>query len=335
MSCLNISYISNILLPKFKKAGWIVFCALLSLFSVFFTPSIVIAASNNIVILSSGKAQVYTEITETLKEIFDQLCVDNRPNCINHKLFLLTYDENEHSLVIPANTKLVITLGLKAGEVIKKMNTGLPTLHALIPKASADEITASSTNNQTTIYLDQPPSRQLQLARLIYKEPHIGLLLGQNTLTFENDYLPAAVKQEIAISYRKVASEEMVGPQLKELLDESNILLALPDPTVFNRRTIFNILLSSYHNKVPVIGFSAAYVKAGALVAVYSTPDDIAKHIADFATQYLSTGATTLPNPEYPKYFSVLVNRSVARSLNISLPEEQELIQLMRSESKQ
>jgi putative ABC transport system substrate-binding protein len=335
MSCLSVDYKNNILLPIFKKGARVVFCALLSLFLLPFSLSIVYAAPDNIVVLSSGKARVYTEITETLKAIFDQPCIENRSNCINHKLYFLTYDDNENSLVIPANTKLVITLGLKSGEVIQKMNTGLPTLHALIPKASADQLTSFGTNNQTTIYLDQPPSRQLQLARLIYKEPHIGLLLGQKTQAFENDYLPAANKQGIAISYRKVASEEMVGPQLKELLDESNILLALPDPTVFNRRTIFNILLSSYHNKVPVIGFSAAYVKAGALVAVYSTPEDIARHLADFTTQYLSTGLQTLPKPEYPKYFSVSVNRSVARSLDISLPEERELIQLIRSESNQ
>lgn len=323
------------MLPALKKGGRVVFCTLLSLFSLNLTPTIVYAAPNNIVIVSSGKAPVYAEITEALKEIIDQPCVENRPTCIDHRLYLLTYDDTENNLAIPANTKLVITLGLKATELIQKMNTGLPTLHALIPKAVADRVISQSTKNQTTIYLDQPPSRQLQLAQLIYKEPHIGLLLGENTQTFENDYRPVAIKQEVTLSYRRVASEERIGPKLKELLDESNILLALPDPTVFNRRTLFNILLSSYHNKVPVIGFSAAYVKAGALVAVYSTPDDIARHLADISTQYLSTGATTLPKPEYPKYFSISVNRSVARSLNISLPDERELIRLMHSESNQ
>lgn len=335
MPRLGKSEKGNILLPKLKKVGGVVFCALQSLIVLLFISSTVYAEANNIVVLSSGKARVYTEVAEALKEKFDRSCKENRPDCIDHRIYLLTYEDNANSLIIPANTKLVITLGLKASEVIQTMNTGLPILHALIPKASAAQFAVSGAKNQTTIYLDQPPHRQLKLARLIYKEPHIGLLVGQDSQTLEDDYLPTAVKQEIAISYRKVASEDMVGPQLKELLDESNILLALPDPTVFNRRTIFNILLSSYHNKVPVIGFSAAYVKAGALVAVYSTPDDIAKHLTDFTTNYLNKGATTLPKPAYPKYFSVSINQSVARSLGISLPEEQELIRLMSSELMQ
>ncbi|MCW8944194.1 MAG: hypothetical protein OQL27_05415 [Sedimenticola sp.] len=290
-------------------------------------PTTGFAAQTTILVLSSGEAPVYKVIAEQLKTQMNSSCASQAGPCRDRKVYELTYDANNDSLVIPANTKLVITLGLKAAEVVQRLNTGLPTVHALLPKSSADLLLRSS--NQTAIYLDQPSDRQLKLARLITKTPHIGLLLGKNSATIEVEFIRKANEQSIPVSYRNVIAEESVGPLLKELLEESNILLALPDPTVFNRRTIFNILLSSYHNKVPVIGFSSAYVKAGALISVFSKPEEIALHLTEFSIKYLNSDTTVLPNPEYPKYFSVEINHSVARSLGISLPDEQELIQFM------
>ncbi|MCW8890650.1 MAG: hypothetical protein OQL20_08335 [Sedimenticola sp.] len=283
--------------------------------------------------LSSGNAPVYKVITQKLKEQISRSCSDNTGSCHDHRLYDLNSDKSEVSLVIPAKTKLIITLGLKAAKAVKTLNTGLPTVHALLPKKTADQVITSP--NQTAIYLDQPTERQYKLARLIKTDPHIGLLLGKNTALAENDFLRIAQQLSIPVSYRLVESEEQVGPLLKELLEESNILLALPDPSVFNQRTIFNILLSSYHNKVPVIGFSSAYVKAGALISAFSKPEDIAQHLAEFSTAFLHSGKDTLPAPVYPKYFSVEVNRSVARSLGISMPDEREIIQLMSNDTKQ
>jgi hypothetical protein len=52
-------------------------------------------------------------------------------------------------------------------------------------------------------------------------------------------------------------------------------LLAVPDPLVFNSQTAANILAAAYRRRIPLIGFSPAYTRAGALVSLYSTPDQI------------------------------------------------------------
>jgi ABC-type uncharacterized transport system substrate-binding protein len=76
---------------------------------------------------------------------------------------------------------------------------------------------------------------------------------------------------------------------------------------------------------VPVVGFSKGYVKAGALFALYSTPEQIGHHLADVVQQYFSSGEQLLPPPHYPTYFSVVTNKSVARSFKITLPTEKAL----------
>ena len=96
-------------------------------------------------------------------------------------------------------------------------------------------------------------------------------------------------------------------------------LLAVPDASLFNNRTISNILLTAYHHRSPVIGFSPAYVKAGALLALYSTPTQIGQQAGEVARQGLASGS--LPPPAAPRHFRISTNPYVARSLGIGLED--------------
>lgn len=295
-------------------------------------PPLGYAEQGNIVVFSSGSAPVYRQVATQLKSSLNEKCTNGTPACIPYQVYIINQATEGTSLVIPPRTKLIITLGQRAGEIMSAMNMGIPVLYALIPRAAYRQLTTDK--QHSAIYLDQPTSRQLQLAKIIRSDAEVGLLLSAVTQPLKTELITAAGQQNISVHYRDVESTAMVGPRLKEVLEESNVFLALPDPTIFNRATIFNILLSSYHNKVPVIGFSSAYVKAGALVAAYSTPEDIARHLAEYISDYLNSGAGALPEPIYPKYFSVTVNQSVARSLGISLPDENDIIRRILEDSK-
>jgi len=108
---------------------------------------------------------------------------------------------------------------------------------------------------------------------------------------------------------------------LQSLLPESDVLLAIPDPVAVNASTIYGLLLTSYRAQVPVVGFSEGLVKAGALLGLFSTASQQGKQGAEIATRILA-GDGGLPAPQYPKYFTVRANYSVARSLGLRLEEE-------------
>ncbi|MGC3963288.1 MAG: ABC transporter substrate binding protein [Rhodocyclaceae bacterium] len=110
-------------------------------------------------------------------------------------------------------------------------------------------------------------------------------------------------------------------PALQRMFSEGGgVLMAVPDTAVFNSQTIPNLLLSAYRFRVPVVGFSQAYVKAGALIALYSTPAQIGTQSAEVARGVLAGGA--VPAPQYPRLFSVGINTHVARSLGYQLDSE-------------
>ena len=115
------------------------------------------------------------------------------------------------------------------------------------------------------------------------------------------------------------AIEELApGDDINRVLNRiapNEVLLAMPDSGVYNAENIRNILLSTYRHKQGVIGFSADMVKAGALASTYSDIEDINAQVAEMAAAFVATGE--LAPPQFPRYFSTIVNEGVARSLDI------------------
>lgn len=178
----------------------------------------------------------------------------------------------------------------------------------------------------TAVYLDQPYTRQLRLARLVAPNAKtVATALGPNS---KND-LPlletAAQQEQLQLSSTVLQESDNPIHKLQPLIRNADLFLSLPDKSVFNRTTAKWILYISFRQRIPLIGFSQKYVEAGALTAVYSTPEQIGKQTAEIIQQAIS--GSRLPEAQYPKYFSVVTNKKAANSLNIKIPSEDALTQ--------
>jgi ABC-type uncharacterized transport system substrate-binding protein len=168
----------------------------------------------------------------------------------------------------------------------------------------------------SAIYLDQPVSRQAHLIAAILPGMHrVGLLYSTPPEELEQ------IRQEMGkrgLRLReKAVGTQSVAVTLQELLQDSDVLLVLPDSAIYNGLTIRNILLATYRSSVPLIGFSSFYVKAGALCAVFSAPEQIAAQVASLIRQFGET--RLLPAAQYPQEFEVMVNERVAHSLGLHI----------------
>jgi ABC-type uncharacterized transport system substrate-binding protein len=74
-----------------------------------------------------------------------------------------------------------------------------------------------------------------------------------------------------------------------------------------------------------VLAYSAPLVKSGALLGLYATPAQLGGEAAGWISESWSGGAFHLGAPRYPKRFTIGINRTVARSLEIDLPSEEAL----------
>lgn len=218
--------------------------------------------------------------------------------------------------------RLFIALGTEALKRVLGRDVRVPVVAALIPRSGYERVLKEygkkSSAAVTAVYLDQPFGRQLDLLRLAIPEAQrVGVLWGPESVQ-QQPMLASALQsrgmQELSGS---VAVNGSIFAGLKAALDGADVMLAVADPQVFNSATISNVLLTTYRAGVPVLAFSPAYVKAGALLSLHTTPAQIGTQVGLMARPVVQGGA--LPPAQYPVEFSVSVNEHVARSLGLML----------------
>ncbi len=239
-----------------------------------------------------------------------------------HRLQTLPSPLRSDDSVTLNNCALIITLGARAAQSVAALAPRSLILHTLLPRSAYERLPlrAEDTRRVSAVFIDQPAPRQIELLRIALPDwSRVALLVGRESLELGQRLHNAARDKRMRPALAQLSEESELYPTLQRALSEPGILLAVPDSTVYNSRTISNILLTAYHHRAPVVGFSPAYVKAGALLALYSTPAQVGQQAGEAARQGLATG--TLPPPAAPRHFRVSTNPYVARSLGIVLDE--------------
>lgn len=236
--------------------------------------------------------------------------------------------------------RLAVAVGTRAAAKFCSRHLGVPALLALIPKPTYDASLGLACNDNavshSAVFLDQPLTRQAAAARLtLPHHPRAAMLLGPESRTQRAKILSALKRAELEPVLIDVDRVADIFYALERAAAPGTVLLALPDPLVFTARTASHILLGAYRYRIPVVGYSESYARAGALLAVFSSPEQMAQQVSEIVRRAIQNPAAALPPPQYPKYFSVTINRQVARSFGLTLPSDAELhTQLLHLEEK-
>jgi ABC-type uncharacterized transport system substrate-binding protein len=272
-----------------------------------------IAGNKSVTIVLSEKNGFYEEYSKTLDRLLSSAN-------ISHRVIDTSQPVPDSGLVIGVGIKAATALAASdAPAVINVLltKTGYEKLlHEFPARAASPEMTA--------IYLNQPVERQIQLVVAILPDKrNVGILYTHVSKEL-NEIHQELKEHSLKLQEQKVDNTQTLPDALKELLlGRSEMLLALPDAEIYNDSTIRNILLATYRRGIPLIGYSASYVKAGALCAVFSSPTQIAAQTAKLIVKF--NEKHSLPPAQYPDEFQVLVNTQVAASLGLEVKDASEL----------
>lgn len=237
---------------------------------------------------------------------------------------------------------MIVTIGVAAFEGTLKWLAEqdaawarVPVLAILLPRAAYDEVLARGPVGRrivSAVVLDQPIGRQMALLRRALPDRRlVSVIPGPQTQP-----LLGALEREAGARGLKlvrvpgVNSAEGIYPALKTALDAADVILALPEPMVYNSGSLQNILLTTYRARVPLVAFSAAYVKAGAVLALYSTPAQVARRAVGMLRSW--SAGRGLPPPQAPQEFAVAANSRVAASLGLQLDDASVIAEDLRRE---
>lgn len=293
-------------------------------------PNIGAAKTDKISIISSSDSSLYNQIIEIVKRTVKNS--SSRPVTFNtFYIDNLTPAESESI----NHSDLLVSIGRRAMLSIQERKKSPPILATLIPRRVFKQHQSSLkkiNSKVTAIYIDLRPERQILLAKLLLgKLRTLAILLSDKSSTDKRDISFIVRKAGLRSHIENVSTSSKIIRKLSHALEDSDALLALPDPLIFNRNTARNILLTAYRQRVPIIGFSANYVKAGALAAAFATPEQIARQTGETIAKILSNSSTFPHGGKYPEDFDIAVNLNVARSLGINTPPTADLKKKLKS----
>lgn len=281
------------------------------------------AGPKPVVLLLSDSSPLYQETAQAIRAQLE-------PESARLALKSVVLSEAARDGFSPAPDALIVTIGLKAAQFVAKLES--PTLAVLIAQQSYENLVAATPaahrRTLSAIYLDQPPARHVSLIRSSLPGVRsVGALVGPAQTAMQSDWSSAAKAAGLAFVPLTVPGGNDLYATLQAGLPNVDALMLLPDPAIVNRNTVQNLMLTTYRQRVPVIGYSQALVEAGALLAVYSTPQQIGQQAGELILRMLPGRAWELPPATHPKYFTVKSNASVGRALELAVPSDTALLQ--------
>ena len=288
------------------------------LFSLLAIPALLqystVLAKNDVEIgiVKSSNNSYYDQSIQTL--------LNRADSAAQFRIIDIQSDTDQFSRV--ATSDLIITLGTQATSIV---SAKLPKKKIISAYLTAQQTSSYNfTNQQRTVLLDQPLKRYLAFSHSLLNIKTIGLINFER-LNIDSILQKFLIEHDLELNQYQVAEPDNLLPDLRQLIKQNSSLLMLPDQRIYNRNSLKGVLLTTYRGRLPVVSYSPAHVKSGALASIYSSPENIGEHLGDLLNEFIKTGALPSEDRLFAKYYTIVINHQVARALRLSLPDEDQL----------
>jgi putative ABC transport system substrate-binding protein len=215
---------------------------------------------------------------------------------------------------------LVVTFGTLATSAARGKSAVIPVVAGLI----LDEREIHARANMTGVTIDFPAETHFQwLTRILPAAENIGVLYNP---AHNQHKIDAATKAAgtlgLTLHARKVEEPAELADALESLGKSVDALWGVPDELIYSAQTAQHMLLFSLRNRIPFVGLSGTWVKAGALYSLDCDYRDIGAQCADIAAGLLqpAKGAAAVP-PARPRRVVYFLNLKTAAQMKVELPE--------------
>lgn len=272
-------------------------------------------AQENISVVMSSDSKAYIVFKERLKEL-DR---DNTHHNRRYQFFDINQLDDEQIRDIPNSADLIVSVGEKSTHTLSRIDTATPIIASLLTKERYFSTLLPDGSNagiSCVVVIDQPLERIVKI--IASKLPDIkkaGMIeRAQSYINIASNYKTEKIgKIDIM---RQPFSQDIHSTVYGLAKKRSDIIIAQHDSQIYNHKTARNILISSYHFNLPLIGYSNSFVTAGALMGIYSKSESLAEDVYKL-----------INNPEdcrsgrvfHPSTYTIEINPQVARSLGIRI----------------
>jgi putative tryptophan/tyrosine transport system substrate-binding protein len=209
---------------------------------------------------------------------------------------------------------LVLALGQEAARSVAALKPAVPVIGALVPFPAKVE------GRLLNVSMFPAPARQVAMLRAtVPSVKRVGLVyIPANSRTVADAYSRAASGVGLQPIRHEVAGLRDFASAVRSLVGRVDALWLVPDPSLINAETFKFLVQTSFESKLPLVAYSQAMVKAGALLAVEAEYADMGRRAGSTGRKLL--GGDEKATPEAPDG-ALYVNRRSAGLLGVTLPD--------------
>lgn len=277
------------------------------------------AAGEKIAVLVSSNAAPYGEALEGFKGFLREQARET-----DLEVYELEGNADNASRALQkigkGGVRMVLTLGSFATEAASSELSDLPIVACMVLRTNS--ITGAP--NATGVGLEFPLETQFTwMQRLLPQARNVGVLYNPDE---NGKRVEAAARIAKKLGLRLEAQEVDVPQDLPAALDNlsksADVLWGVADQFALSPSVAKNILLFSFRNRIPLIGPSSTWVKAGALYSLDWDYADIGAQCGEMAVKVLEGAPPASISPASPRKVTYSLNLVTARRLKVEFPDE-------------
>ena len=320
-----------------SNSGWSIYV----LFAVtMLCSAIAVAEPVDLFFLVSKPTTDYVDVLTTVQEELNKQFPEKYRYTVE---FVSEHRDSQPAVMLPT-ADLIVTIGTAAADSAYQYQAhqsklGAPIISVLITDSSFVALASkyfgsldqAFAQQVSAICIDQPTSRSIRLAKLLLPEAKkVGVMLGHSSVEQQQDLAESISDLGMTSEFVTVGSKDNPITKIEPVIGVVDVFIPVPDSRLINLATAKWILHLSYRHKVPVIAFSRTYVRAGALAAIYSSPQNVAVQTVEWIADADLVGGKQ-GHAYQPKYYSMHFNYSVAASLDVVIKDEQFYLEQLQS----
>ena len=212
---------------------------------------------------------------------------------------------------------VLVTLGTAATQAVLSSDAATPVVAALV--FSSESLRRPSV---TAVTLDMPVETQFDwLRKMLPEQRTVGVLYNPKENQQRVDAaMRIAQARGLKLLARPVETPQDLPAALEGMSRQIDVLWSLTDAVVISPQTAQPILLFCFRNKIPLVGLSSTWVKAGALYSLDWDYGDIGRQTGELV-QRIVHGAKPAELPAVtPRKLTYAINMKSAGQLGVDVP---------------
>jgi ABC-type uncharacterized transport system substrate-binding protein len=222
------------------------------------------------------------------------------------------------SLLGAATPRVAVAFGSRAFDALASADPGVPLLVTMVlANEAAGRAKAQRLISIVSLSVN-PASVLAQMRNAFPGRNKLALLLSPHSASLRSELSALAQRFGYVLEIIECAGPLQVLEALRELRGRVDFVWCLPDNNLFPSAAIPPIILASIQNRLPLIGFSEGFVRAGAAVGFFPDYADIGTQTAETVKRFLAN--QEISPVEAPRKTRMAVNDRVLRVLGVERP---------------